>query len=154
MTVWGPGGTHSQCGTAADKFPFTLPHIPYVPTVTYSFIVWQHVTLWVMCSHLPTDRAEWIWLYKKVQKKKQEVSASLHMFRDLFLWFSWRKRETTDMSGGNVFFLLLHFSQDSIPISIYQGRKKGAQPLPHHLCHYRIRTPTTTTLYTPKVLPL
>lgn len=35
VTMDGPGGKHSLCGTAADEFSFTLPHT-YAPTVTYS----------------------------------------------------------------------------------------------------------------------
>lgn len=75
VTMGGPGGTHSQFGMAADKFPFTLPCI-YGATVTYSIRVWEHGSpeelqqgqRQVMWSHLPARQSRCI-LFKRLDGK-------------------------------------------------------------------------------------
>lgn len=57
----GTGGMHSQCGTAADEFPFTMPRA-YVSTVTYSGSLWQHVSSEELqgSSHVKYIQLSWL----------------------------------------------------------------------------------------------
>lgn len=129
VTMDGPGGKHSLCGTAADEFSFTLPH-------TY---------LLMQCVAFEPQRA--------AEGRKADRYYEIYKERVFWWYYAWWILPFVTCTDMQLHFLLLYSHQDSILISICQGGKTVALPPPHHLSSYKTRTPTTT-LPTHKALPL